>query len=80
MKLIDTNVKIRCDVPNCKNFASYKLTKTGFLKNAGLFLCKDCIKEIYETLGMHIVPKSPSNMLNKKISTKKDKGELNEKI
>ena len=80
MKLVDVNVKIRCDVPNCKSMASYKLVKPGFLKNAGLFLCKECLKDVYETLGMHIVPKSPSNMLNKKISNKKEKGEINEKL
>ncbi|MGN0960717.1 MAG: hypothetical protein ACI4PF_00790 [Christensenellales bacterium] len=79
MKLVETNIKIRCDVPNCKDMAKYKLTKPGFVANAGLFLCKDCVKEIYETLSTHIVPKSPSNMLNKKIS-KKEKGEINEKI
>ena len=80
MKLAEVNLKIRCDIPNCKNMSSYKLIKPGFLKNAGLFLCKDCIKEMYEALGLHIVPKSPTNMFNKKISNKKEKGELNEKL
>ena len=60
--------------------ANYKIIKPGFLKNAGLFLCKDCIKEIYSTIGGYIIPKSPSNMLNKKISNKKSDGEINEKI
>ena len=77
MNLVETNINIRCDMPNCKMMAKYKLNKTGFVKNAGLFLCKDCIKDIYETLGAHIVPKSPNNMLNKKIVTKK-KVEVNE--
>ena len=72
MNLQECNIKIRCDIPNCKQMARYKLNKMGFVKNAGLFLCKDCVKEIYEALATNIVPKSPSNMLNKKI-TKKDK-------
>ena len=80
MKLTEVNIKIRCDIPNCKQVAGYKLVKPGFLKNAGLFLCKDCMKDIFETLSTHIVPKSPNNMLNKKISNKKDKGEINERI
>ena len=80
MKLTDVNVKIRCDMPNCKDVAKYKLIKPGFLKNAGLFLCKDCLVDVYEVLATHVVPKSPSNMLNKKISNKKVKGELNEKV
>jgi len=79
MKLVDVSVKIRCDMPNCKNMSAYKIIKSGFLKNAGLFLCKDCLKDVYATIGEHIVPKSPSNMLNKKISNKREKGEINEK-
>lgn len=80
MKLDNVNVKIRCDIPNCKELAVYKLIKPGFLKNAGLFVCKDCMKELYETLSSHIVPKSPSNMLNKKITTKREKVEINERV
>ena len=79
MKLVDVGIKVRCDIPNCKNMAKYKLVKTGFLKNAGLLLCKDCLNEIYSTIGVNVVPKSPSNMLNKKISNKKITGDVDEK-
>ena len=72
MNLQESSIKIRCDMPNCKQMAKFKLQKSGFVKNAGLFLCKDCVKEMYEALASNIVPKSPSNMLNKKI-TKKEK-------
>ena len=37
-------------------------------------------KDVYETVGACIVPKSPNNMLNKKIINKKEKGEIHEKI
>ena len=72
MNLQESSIKIKCDMPNCKQMAKFKLQKSGFMKNAGLFLCKDCVKEMYEALASNIVPKSPSNMLNKKI-TKKEK-------
>ena len=71
MKLVESNIKIRCEIPNCRNLAQYKLERAGFVKNAGLFLCKTCVNEMYSALGECIVPKSPNNMLNKKISTKK---------
>ena len=80
MNLQESNVKIRCDIPNCKEIAKFKLIKSGFLKNAGLYVCKDCLKELYETLATHIVPKSPNNMLNKKIVSKKGNGEMNERV
>ena len=74
MKIVDVNYKIKCDIPNCKEFASVKLEKSGFLKTAGFYLCKDCMQSLYRELGSRIVPKSPDNMLNKKI-----KGETNGK-
>ena len=73
MKLIDCNIKLRCEMPNCREMANFKLMKTGFVKNAGLFLCKDCVKEMYTAIGECVVPKSPNNMLNKKITTKRTK-------
>lgn len=78
MEIVDINIRVRCDMPNCKEVAKYKVVKPGFLKNAGLMLCKDCMLELYKTLGEHIVPKSPSNMLNRKITNKKVKDEVNE--
>ena len=73
MKLTDCNIKIRCEMLNCREMANFKLMKTGFVKNAGLFLCKECVKEMYNAIGECVVPKSPSNMLNKKITTKRTK-------
>lgn len=78
MEIVDINIRVRCDMPNCKEVAKYKVVKPGFLKNAGLMLCKNCMMELYKTLGEHIVPKSPSNMLNRKITNKKVKDEVNE--
>ena len=78
MEVVDINVRVRCDMPNCKDVAKYKIIKPGFLKNAGLMLCKDCMVELYRTLGERVVPKSPSNMLNRKITKKKIKEDVNE--
>ena len=79
MNLVDVSVKIRCDMPNCRNMSKCKLVKPGFLKGAGLFLCKDCLLDAYKAIGESIVPKSPNNMLNKRISNKKPIGEVNDK-
>lgn len=72
MKLIDVAFKVKCDIPNCKNVASIKIEKEGFFRNSGLFLCKDCMEELYKQLAKKLTPKSPSNMLNKKIKLKKE--------
>jgi hypothetical protein len=64
--------KIKCDMPNCRNMAFIKIEKNGFFRGMGIFLCKECMEELYAELGKKITPKSPSNMLNKKIKLKKD--------
>lgn len=76
MKLVDVNVKIRCDIPNCKQPAKFKVKKEGFVKNAGLLLCKDCVTELYTVLASNIVPKSPDNVLNKRVRTTKKVAEV----
>ena len=75
MKLVDVKVKVKCDMPNCKSFADFKIENEGFLKNAGLYLCRECTENLYKTIAEKVVPKSPNNMLNKKILSKK--GEIN---
>ena len=56
-----------------KNIADTKIEKEGFFRAAGLHICKSCMKELYECLATKIVPKSPENMLNKKVKLSKEK-------
>ncbi len=68
--------KVRCDMPNCKNIADFKVEKSGFFRSVGLNLCNCCINELYSEIGKIVVPKSPENIFNKKIKvTKEVKGE-----
>ena len=77
MKIQDVGYKVNCDIPNCRNEAHIKIEKTGFFKIAALYLCKECMNELYTELGKRIVPKSIDNMFNKKIISKRTK--VNEK-
>lgn len=70
MKIVNLSRRLRCDMPNCKNIAEYKVEKEGFFRNVGICLCKECANDIYSSLAQMIVPKSPENMLNKKIKLK----------
>lgn len=69
----DVNYRVSCDMPNCRKEAFIKIEKNGFFKSAGVFLCKDCMNELYENLAQRIVPKSLDHMLNKKVVTKRIK-------
>lgn len=66
MRIENINRRIRCEMPNCRNLASAKIKKDGFIKSIGLYICEDCMKELYGELAKRIVPKSPVNVFNKK--------------
>lgn len=72
MIIKDVPSRVKCDMPNCKNIATIKVEKEGFFKGMGLFLCKDCMESMYKEFAQRITPKSPNNMLNKKIKLKKE--------
>ena len=72
MNIKDVTRKVKCDMPNCKKMASVKIEKEGFFKAMGIFLCKECMEDLYKQIAQKITPKSPNNMLNKKIKLKKE--------
>lgn len=72
MNLKELPGKVRCDMPNCKNIATLKVEKEGFFRSTGLFLCKECMEDMYKLFASKITPKSPSNMLNKKVKINKE--------
>ncbi len=58
--------KAKCDMPGCKNVSSYVIRNKRFLASQNMYLCKDCMHELYSQIAKLIVPKSPKNILNKK--------------
>jgi len=66
MKLEQINYKVKCDIPGCKNISSYALTNKHFYISSNLNICKDCLCELYESIGKLLTPKSPKNVLNNK--------------
>lgn len=77
MKVTKINKNMKCDINGCSNKAEYTFEFKKAFKGYGLNLCKHCINDLYMSIGEHIVPKSPINMLNfekrkeKKLESKK---------
>ena len=65
MKLIKQNVKVRCDMPMCKNIADYTLIAEEKVSKSNINICKDCMEKLYEAIGHELVPKSPENIIKK---------------
>ena len=49
---------IKCDFYGCPSMAQFTL-KTKKVMGAKMHFCKDCLNELYNAIGNHIVPKSP---------------------
>ena len=76
MELIKLNVKARCDMHLCPNLAEYRIAAArGGIRifgNAGLYLCGDCLKELYQAIGKVLVPKSPDNLIKKAVKRREE--------
>jgi hypothetical protein len=58
MKLQKSEEKRKCEMGNCKNKASYaiKLERMGI--KSVLYVCENCLRDLYKLIGEEIVPKS----------------------
>ena len=62
------NEKMMCDAKGCKNFASGYFEVKGLLKK--ICLCKECQKNLFDSLSKTNVSKSPKNKILAKIDEK----------
>ncbi len=65
MKIVSVNIKIKCDIAGCKQFADYAITSKGFFADKNLYICDNCMKQMHNWYSQKVVPKSPNNFLNK---------------
>ena len=75
MKIVNIEKRIRCEMQNCKNMAEIRVEKEGFFRSSGFCICNECMKDMYLCFSKIIVPKSPNNMLNKKVKSKENLSE-----
>lgn len=65
MKIEKITTKCRCDFGLCKNLANYVITEKGAMSKRNVYICNDCMKELYTLIGSQIVPKSPDSLIYK---------------
>ncbi len=73
MEITQTNLKIACEIMCCKNKAKYVLKSNKSLFNNKLFICENCLNEMYDLFSKCIVPKSIKNIYKKGESSEKRK-------
>jgi hypothetical protein len=63
MELEKLNKKVKCDLPNCSNYADYSLKLRKFWNIGNTNLCKSCLSKLHEQTAKILTPKSPKNIL-----------------
>ena len=50
--------RLKCDASGCTNLAKYTILNKKFLFDGNVYLCEDCISELYGEIGKFVVPKA----------------------
>ena len=58
MKVIIQTNKIKCDVGNCRNLATFSVAPEGVGAGQYINLCEECMKKLYGEIGLLIEPKA----------------------
>lgn len=62
--------KLKCDVKDCKNLASFSFPSKG--RVGKFFLCEQCLQNIVQEVSKSTTPKSPKNTIKRIIESKED--------
>ena len=55
-----------CEQDGCHNVAVAEVTYKNIFKHK-FYLCKDCLNTLYQNIGKFVTPKSPKNIISKKL-------------
>lgn len=66
MNIEQTKVKIKCSASGCNNHSTYTIVNKKFVFDGNIYLCDNCLNELYALLGGVLVPKSPNPIYKKR--------------
>ena len=50
--------KVKCDASSCSNLCSYVIVNKKFVFDGSVYLCENCMNELYGEIGKYFVPKN----------------------
>lgn len=50
--------KVKCDASGCQNICTYTIVNKRFVFDGSVYLCEDCMKELYGEIGRYFIPKN----------------------
>lgn len=70
MEIIDCKQNVKCEIGACKNRATHAVKPDRVGIRGRIYLCDECLSELYSAIGAVVVPKSVETA--KKRTAKKD--------
>lgn len=65
MKVVVQKARIKCDIGNCRNQASYSIIPNNAGQGQYIHLCEGCLKELYNSLTTIVTPRAINNIVAK---------------
>ena len=53
-----TKTKVKCDASGCENKSEYCIVNKRFVFDGSVYLCENCMNELYGEIGKYMVPKN----------------------
>lgn len=50
--------KIKCDASGCENLCNYQIVNKRFVFDGSVYLCANCLNELYGEIGKFMTPKN----------------------
>ena len=58
MKVEKTKTKVKCDASGCLKMSDYQIVNKKFVFDGSVYLCEQCMNELYGEIGKYFIPKS----------------------
>lgn len=64
--LVEKNkAKVKCDASGCNNISNYTIVNKKFVFDGNVYLCENCLNELYGEIGRYMIPKNVKPMYKK---------------
>ena len=58
MLIETTRTKVKCDASGCENLCDFQIVNKRFVFDGSVYLCNNCLNELYGEIGKFMVPKN----------------------
>ena len=53
-----SKTKVQCDASGCNNLCNYTIVNKKFVFDGSIYLCSNCMRELYGEMGRYFIPKN----------------------